>query len=452
MSRPTAFIPPHELAHMPRDTRVLLALSGGADSCALLHMLLAESTPLAVAHVDHGIRGEESVRDREFCRALAEAHRLPFYLHVADVPALARAHGRGIEEEARRIRYDFFAEVMQREKIPLLATAHHADDNAETLLFRLARGTAARGLCGIPPVRACDGGLVVRPLLRVTRAELEEYCRQHRIDYVTDSTNTCPDYARNRIRHTVLPALQEINAGAVSHMTRLSMTLAAEEDFWQLQVEAVLSAHATDQALTIAPLMSLHPALWARCTAAWLERRGIEPSEKALAEVRKLMTAEKPHAVLHLCGGKLMKENGYLTLWQERPTEDYELPVRKGAQPVLGGEYCLIWETDTEFSPEDHRVCQNIYKKAIKVRLSSDTINGSLFLRPRRPEDTILSGGMHKKVKKLLCDRKIPLAWRDRFPLLCDEKGIVWIPEVALRDGAEGKGGAILTLYSHKNS
>ncbi len=453
MSLPNTFLAPHALADLPKHTPLLLALSGGADSCALLHMLAVycqrNGTPLSLAHVDHGIRGEESMRDREFCRALAEKYSLPFYLHIVNIPKLAHENGTGLEEEARRVRYAFFTSVMKEQNIPILVTAHHADDNAETMLFRLARGTSASGLCGIPSVRDCEGGKVVRPLLHMTKAEILGYCKENDLAFMTDSTNESLNYARNRIRHTVLPALQKINENTVQNMTHLADTLTLEEDFWMRETQKYVGGNS----LAIAPLLLLHPALIARCIVSFLRQNGIEPSEIAIAQTKALMQSGKEHAALCLSGGILTKEAGTLIAGAEAPAaSDYCIPLQRGLNPILDGKLCVLWETNNDPSQENHLLCQNIYKKATKVRISFDTINGSLFVRPRRERDTLLCGGMHKKVKKLLCDHKIPLSIRNTLPLLCDKGGIVWIPLVAPRDGAEAKNGDVFTLYYNENS
>lgn len=459
MSKPSgAFIPPHMLSKLPPSTPLLLGLSGGADSCALLHMLLEyckeHGAPLALAHVDHGIRGEEAKRDVAFCRALAGRHSLPFYLLETDVPALAKKSGRSIEEEARAVRYAFFERVMKDESIPVLITAHNADDNAETVLFRLARGTTARGLSGIPPARAFGGGTVIRPLLDVTKAEILSYCKEHSIDFVTDSTNGCTDYARNRIRHNVLPELRAVNGNAVENVTRLVHTLRTEEDYWCAEIKKFLAANATEGSLDTPALLALHEALGKRVLAAWLETVGIEPSFTAIDLLFALAQAAKPHASLDLAGGTVAYENGRLIVKNEiAPSKtDYLIPITEEKTVLPGGDMCLLWEKGP-MANGTHEKCQNIYKKATTTKISFDTINGSLFVRPRRHGDTILAGGMHKKVKKLFCEAGIPPSLRDRLPLLCDGDGIVWIPLVALRDGAHrGETTHRFTLLYNENS
>ena len=187
MSTETKFTAPHILSGMLANTPILLALSGGADSSALLFMLCEyckkSGAPLAVAHVNHMIRGEDAERDRDFCRSLAKKLGLPFYLLEADVPALAREHKRGLEEEARITRYEFFEKVMRENSIPLLATAHNATDNAETVIFNLTRGSGLHGMCGIPPTREFSGGRIIRPLLKMSKDEILAFCRENGIPF-----------------------------------------------------------------------------------------------------------------------------------------------------------------------------------------------------------------------------------------------------------------------------
>ena len=181
---------PHALAGLPSDAALLLAFSGGIDSRVLLDLLSdlqkKNGFRLVLAHVNHGIRGDEALRDRDFCQKMAAEYGYEIRFLDADVPALAEQHGTGLEEEARRVRYDFFADLMKREGIPLLVTAHHADDNLETMLFRLCRGSGLRGLCGIPPVRRFGDGFLVRPMLAsgLGREEIERYAAEKHLSYV----------------------------------------------------------------------------------------------------------------------------------------------------------------------------------------------------------------------------------------------------------------------------
>ena len=196
----------------PGDT-VAAGVSGGADSVALLDFLrhLRRSVPftLLVCHLDHQLRGEESRRDAAFVRELAERWGLPYRCRQADAAAWARLHRLTVEEAGRQLRYAFFRECAG--ETGKIATAHTLSDSMETVLLNLCRGTGPRGLRGIPPVR----GNIIRPLFACTRREVEDYCQERGLAFVTDSTNLLPDYSRNRIRLEVLPRLELLNPAAV---------------------------------------------------------------------------------------------------------------------------------------------------------------------------------------------------------------------------------------------
>ena len=212
---------------IPAGSTVLCAVSGGADSIAMLHILYRLRDQLdftlAAAHYNHQLRGAESDRDQRFVEQFVQlccgAHRrpdgtclppVPLYTGSGDVAAQARLRGRGIEETARQMRYAFLRDAARETSAGLIATAHTASDNAETILFHLARGSGLRGLGGIPPRR--EG--IVRPLLTASRQQVEDYLAHHCLPHMEDSSNTSNEYTRNRIRHQVLPVLEEIAPGA----------------------------------------------------------------------------------------------------------------------------------------------------------------------------------------------------------------------------------------------
>ena len=208
---------------LPDAPAYAVALSGGADSTLLLELTLrallrrfgADGRARMVAiHLHHGIRGEEADRDLDFCRALCARRGVELVADRADIPALAAAAGESQETVARRERYALFRRVMTEKGIPILLTAHHADDNLETVLERLLRGSGTRGMGGIPPSRGLEGAseacplTVCRPLLEWTRRDILAACEELGLDYVTDSTNLEGDCTRNRIRHGVIPVLE----------------------------------------------------------------------------------------------------------------------------------------------------------------------------------------------------------------------------------------------------
>ncbi|MDE6766669.1 MAG: tRNA lysidine(34) synthetase TilS, partial [Eubacterium sp.] len=188
--------------------RVLVGVSGGADSMLLLSHLISVSNDygitVAVAHIEHGIRGQESIADAEFVKKFCSDNNIEFHLLSIDAVNEAKKQNMGVEEYSRKRRYAFFNSI----PCDKIATAHNLSDNAETVLFRLARGTGLKGMCGIPPVR----GKIIRPLIEVSSSDIRSYCENNNIEYRIDSTNCSNDYTRNYIRNTVIPDFGRINS------------------------------------------------------------------------------------------------------------------------------------------------------------------------------------------------------------------------------------------------
>lgn len=432
---------------MKNNTPILLALSGGADSRALLDLLVEyckkQGASLSVAHVNHMIRGKDAERDRDFCQALAKKHSLPFYLLEADVPKLAKEHGRGLEEEARAVRYDFFAKTMRENSIPLLATAHNATDNAETVIFNLTRGSGLRGLCGIPPAREFEGGRIIRPLLKASKDEILAYCKEKGLEYVTDTTNEEVEYSRNRIRNNILPELAKINENVIFNISRASEFLRTDDAFLENTAREFIASQKNQYSIALDEYNSLDGALKAR-VAALLIGEFFDASAVHVKSFIELAAKAIPHSSLTFPKGICVTvENGRVNL-SDKPIQisasefNRQISIGETELPDLGITILVKKAENTENSEEKHIHPKNIYKKSTTTLISFDTINDGLFIRPKRDGDKILCGGMHKKVKKLFCEKKIPLDLRAKLPVFYDSKGIVWIPSVALRDG-EGK-------------
>ncbi len=442
------FTEPHLLSGMPKDTPILLAFSGGADSRALLHMLLSCGAPLSLAHVDHGIRGESSRRDREFCEALAKEAGLPFYLLKTDIPALAEQNRTGLEEQARIERYRFFERIMREQQIPILATAHNATDNAETLLFRMARGTGLSGLCGISPARPFGGGMLIRPLLEMTKEEILAYCEENRLSFVADETNEDVSYARNRIRHNILPQMTKLNEGAVRHISELCHSLREDEDFLKSSAREMLERENEPNSISLAALQALPPALSSRVLALLFGEPPL--SLKNRTEILELAARAVPHSSLDLPEDRRAQiENGRLFAFfakTEPPKPLPQTPVDMGATVLSDRKMLLL--VDSETNPHEMRLsAKNIYKNETTIHINSDRIKNGLFLRSRKEGDTILLHGMHKKIRKLQNGCALPLPLRSALPLLCDKDGALWCPLVALRDGAVGDSLLRVTLF-----
>lgn len=436
---------------MLKSTPVLLAYSGGADSSVLLHLLWEDSQkegyPLILAHVNHGIRGAEALRDREFCQRTAEKYGLEICFADLDIPALAKASGRSLEEEARVARYDFFKDLMKERAIPLLATAHHADDNLETLLFRLARGTTSKGLCGILPVRVLEGsgGTLTRPLLQVTRAEILQYAEEHHLEYVTDSTNEALCCSRNKLRHQVVPVLEELFSEPQHRVAALCEEMRQDEAFWFTHTQRLMSRW-EERGCFISMLNEFHSAERSRVLSAYVKKHtGISPEQCHLQALLSMTATGRNGARCSLAGdwvAAIERDALRLLPADKMLGTSFSLPFSYGALRLPDSEI-TIRVKKTDKNTKIHNL-----STASSITLNDDPgISAGLYWRSRREGDVLVMGGMTRKLRKLYNQKKIPLRLREQMPLLCDEKGILWAPFVGARDGvSDGETGILILV------
>ena len=435
---PSSFTLPAKLTGFPESTPLLVAYSGGADSTALLHMLVdygaRSGATVYAAHVNHGIRGKEADHDEAFCLETARALGIDIFVHHADVPAEAARTGESIETAARRIRYEFFDRIMAERSIPLLLTAHNADDNLETILLHLTRGSGLSGVCGIPPCRPCREGLVVRPILSMTRGEILDYCKRHALSFVTDSTNTDTEYTRNKIRANVIPALREINPAVAESAARLTDALRADAACLDDLTHRFLENERDGFSLPLSSLVTSPVSIVSRALRRlYFELVDDHVLESAhVSALMELVGRAIPHSSIRLPHGiDGVIEDGWLHFRSAETNdsvEPYEVSLTHGSN--------LISQTNCEIVIGPSQNAKNIYKKSILLLLDSATINGEMTARRRIAGDRILLGGMHKSLKKLMCDKKIPLSLRDRLPVICDKSGILAVPMIGVRDDA----------------
>lgn len=427
---PEHFTPPHLLAGMPANTPILLAFSGGPDSSALLSMLKRScdihGAPLFAAHVDHLIRKEEHQRDLDFCKRTAESLGVELFTLTADIPATSQKTGESLELAARRVRYDFFNKIMKEKGIPILATAHNADDNLETLLLNLTRGCGLRGLCGIPPCRETDVGKIVRPILGMTKADILTYCEENGVEYVFDSTNAVADCSRNILRLKVLPELKNICGSASENASRTCRSLREDREYLEGIAEDFVSQHRN--ALPAKELCALPLPIRKRVLTLFF---GSSLEEVHIFSLINLAEKCKPHSSVSLPGNaRATVENGCLTLSAEEKIREsaagFYVRLNEGQTDLPGG-FSL-------FLTNNVNVAENVYNSITSASIPFDTINGTLFARNRREGDRIRLGGMHRSVKKLMCDKKIPLREREVLPIICDDDGILFIPGIGIRD------------------
>ena len=396
---------------------VMVALSGGADSTALLHALvqLGEKYSLNVtaAHLNHKLRGDESDRDEQFVRKMCDELGVELVCESADIPSLAKK-GEGIEECARRVRYDF----LQRNAKGKIATAHSADDNIETVIFNLTRGSGIKGGCGIPPVR--DN--IIRPLIMCSRDEIEDYCEKNGLSFVTDSSNLTDDYTRNRIRHNVIPVLKEINSAAGDSFYRFTSTMNDVNDLLDDLAFDALEMAKSDKGYDADRLADLHISVLTRAVGIILDQSGSVPDSEHIGSVVKLIKDKKGKCQLN--GGLFaeIKDNRLVIFGKETKkitvTPCYDF-VNKS---VTFGEISL----QSELISADK--VNNLLAKNL---IDYDKIEGEPVLRARESGDSIrLKKRPRKSVKKLFCELKIDVEKRDCLPILADEKGVIWIYDV----------------------
>ena len=425
---PRGFRDPRALAKLPADVPLLVALSGGADSVALLAMLAAKP-PVSAVHVHHGIRGAEADRDVDFCRTLCNRLGISLTVLHIDAPALARETGVSLETAARNGRYDAIARHMTALGIPLLVTAHHADDQLETVLQHLLRGSGLAGLCGIPACRPLgDGLLVTRPLLQLTRQELRDYLKLAELEFVEDSTNDQGCCTRNRLRLEVMPVLAELYPKGSKSAARCAETLAQDERFIKDCAEEFLKREGHEP--SVAALASLPHSVFARVMQLMLPTPPEQVHIEALAE---LCRRAVPHSSLSLPQGRVAVEGGRLVLAPTVATAvDYSVPLTLGTHSLAPLDGIAV-VCDAH---EVHALAIiGQYRYEAHISLPSAAIRGKLYARPRREGDKLLQGGMHKAVRRLQGLSALPPDVRARMPLLCDDNGVLAVPFCPSRDG-----------------
>ena len=415
--------------------RVGVAVSGGADSVCLLYALL-ELAPrrdlrLSVLHLDHGLRGEESRQDAEFVRALAARLGLPFCLRET---AVAQSPD-NLEQAARRARLDFFRETIASGGVERVATGHTRSDQAETVLFRFLRGSGTAGLAGIRPVTS-EG--IVRPLIEVERSEVRRFLLERGIAWREDSTNASLQFARNRIRHELLPQIaREWNPAIGETLANTADWALAEEAWWDVEIDRLASGHFTtsnNAILLRADLLVARPLAVARR----LVRRAMEMTKGDLrgidfghiAAVMDLARSTEGHGRLQAPGLDIFRSFEWLRFGQPGggglESRNYRLPLAvPGSVRVPGANLVISLELIDKSGP---LVSPDWVYNSWVGGLDWQRLSGSLELRNWRPGDQYQPAGYSgpEKVKSLFQQARIPLWERRHWPVVTDGSSIVW--------------------------
>lgn len=424
----------------PNGGLILCAVSGGIDSICLLHLLWTlaarKSFSLAAAHYNHQLRGAESQRDQEFVESWCRKRSIPLTTGSGPVAQTAQAQGRGIEETARRLRYAFLQKTAQELGADRIATAHTADDNAETLLLHLIRGAGLQGLSGIPPRREN----IIRPLLGCTRRQVEDYCTAHGLTHVEDSSNGDPGYTRNFLRLQVMPLLRQMNPKAVETISAAAGRLREDHLFLdglaEQQAETLGQLQGKTLRISAKELAALPPVLQVRAVRKLLERAGggTDCTSRRLEDVIHLCQTDNPSARLDLPGLTARREYEALIFSPSHPSPQPEqlIPTDSGhpfiphLPPVcvcLGGTTCF-----GDWLLHCRRLCRPPLGQEPPgaIYLDWGGLVGDPILRSRQTGDQIkLPGRPTKKIKKLMIDAKVPNSLRAWLPVLADGAGVL---------------------------
>ena len=401
-------------------SQVIVGISGGGDSVCLLFLLSRYQKKiffhLQGVHVNHGIRGQEALRDQEYARELCERLGVPFTVYTYSVPDIAGREKRSLEETGRMVRRRAFAQkAAELGGKTVVALAHHENDNAETVLHNLIRGTKVAGLGGIRPVQRSEEGIsYIRPLLKVTREEIEAYLKQQQIPWMTDSSNEEMAYTRNRIRHKILPEMEKINPRAVRHITQAADTFLAIEEYLRGQADRLYREYVEKKE-----------------NGYWIQ--------KELFLEKELMQSYVIRMVLEQVEGKKQDltaahVESILSLGRGRTGTSVSLPGGVLASQVYGNLLIRVpaagklplKELEFEAFPWEN---QQIPEKTYTKWFDYDKIKSSLEIRHRKPGDflTVTEAGGKKKLKDYMIDCKIPREERENLTLLADAGHILWI-------------------------
>ena len=419
---------------LPHSGVVLACVSGGADSMCLLHVL-DELRPiygfsLAAVHFNHRLRGDEADRDEAFVRDHCAENGIRFISGSGDVAAWAERNGLGIEEAAREMRYAFFDRTADETCAVRIATAHTADDNAETLLMNIARGSGSRGLAGIPPVR----GRYIRPLLVITREDVMSFLGSRSVPHVEDSSNSGDGYTRNRLRHHVMPEIAGIFPRFSENALRACMSAREDDEFLDSLAEDFIAASADGDSVDAAALAALPAPVGSRVVRI-LAGGGI--SSAHVRSVLRLASSPSPSGSADIPGMTVCREYGRLGFGAETGVPAF------GAVELVPGASLEIPEAGFRVTCEAAELPRIIHKSLTEFLFKTDGVCGTIVVRPRRTGDTLrpAGGGHARTLKKIFIEKRIPKRRRGLVPVVADDAGVLAVCGIGQDARAEAKAG-----------
>ena len=431
ISKVLEFVKQHNMLSL--KDKVLLGISGGADSVCLLEMMLALQSQyqlsLVAVHVNHQYRGEESDGDEAFVEALCKAREVEYVSKRVDMEQYARSNGCSLEEAGRHLRYASFFEVYNKLGCNKIAVAHNKNDLAETVLLNLVRGTGIRGLSGIEPVR----DQIIRPIMCLTREEIEAFLKQYEWDYRVDSTNLEEIFTRNRVRHSVLPVLRSINSQAVSHIERTAFQLREIENYLQYETlqsyQMVVSEKDGQYFLKKDNLASYHDVIVKRVFryVLGLIAGGLKDIEEKHINDMELLLSRNVGREIHLPHNIIVVrtyDGIAVKLRSECKIVSFYIEI---CEP---GEYSILeGNAKLRVSFLNYKKSMSIPKNRCTKWFDYDKIKNTIVVRSRQQGDYLVvnEAGNRKSLKNLMIDLKIPRQKREVYPLLCDGNHVMWL-------------------------
>ena len=419
----------------PND-HVLCAVSGGADSVAMLHLLLTllklQGCLITAAHINHLLRGEESTRDELFVRELCDTLGVPLEVFHIDVAARANTCKESIELAARKVRYEALRQAAEKHACNKIATAHTASDTLETMLFHLCRGTGSTGLCGIPPKR----GEIIRPLIRATRESVLAYLSENGLTYVEDSTNASLSYTRNRLRHKVVPELLLCNPRAAEAAERAAERMREDEAYWNETISELLAENEDLVSYDCNALLSLPAAIQGRLLQR-LAQNSMENPNYCLdfthrCAIMNLARAKSPSVEGHFPNGLVVRRvYDRLVFSPEQKKRSLAPKKLSRGEVICFGAYEIAWFLNQG---------EKIHKSFQIYPLSCATIDHELCVRTRQVNDWIrLPKQPQKTLKRLMIEKKIPRHLRDSLPVLESNGRVILVHRLGVNESDLGQ-------------
>ena len=378
--------------------KIIVALSGGADSVTLLDMLYSVkelyNLKIYASHINHGLRGEEADRDENFCKILCKIYNTELFVKKADIKILAKEQKISEELCGRNVRYSYFEELSQNLSAKI-ATAHTASDNIETLLFNITRGSSVTGAGAITPKR----GNIIRPLIMLTREDIEQYCEQNNLEYVTDSTNLTDDYTRNKIRHQVIPVLKQINPQLELSAFHFSESARETAEYINIQTEKAIENAKCEYGYNCKSLLNNSNAI-------------LKNTVSLICKKHSGITPEYKHIELIL---EVLHNNGAVSIGN-----GYNAVSKQGILRIIGNVEninCnpILLKGDTTFNNYTIKIDNSLSENKITLRTRNNTDKFTYFKR-----------NITKPLRKVMNEMKIPSELRDNLILIAEDETVLW--------------------------